>query len=154
MATEIERKFLVQGTPWQGLTTGIRYRQGYIHTDPPAAVRIRMAGGKARLTIKAARAGLTRAEFEYAIPPEDAAVLLEDLCQGLIIEKTRYELPVGRHVWEVDVFEGANAGLVLAEIELAAEHESFARPPWLGAEVSGDPRYYNAYLTAHPFTTW
>ena len=106
------------------------------------------------LNIKNATLDISRAEFEYPIPLEDAEALLEGLCDERVVEKTRYRIPFAGHVWEVDEFCGANAGLVVAEIELEHEDEAFARPPWLAAEVSGDPRYLNSNLALHPFTEW
>jgi adenylate cyclase len=150
---EIERKFLVDTAAWRPRDAGIALRQGYLSRDPARVVRVRLAGDAGALTIKGVTTGVTRAEFEYAIPAADATELLA-LCERPLIEKRRHhELHAGKR-WEIDVFEGDNRGLVLAELELAAEDEPFARPPWLGAEVSDDPRYYNSNLIARPFTTW
>lgn len=154
MATEIERKFLLANEQWRVGATGRRYRQGYLSTEKSRVVRVRTIDRDAFLTIKGATQGVSRLEFEYPIPFEDAEVMLEQLCERPIIDKTRYRIPHGAHVWEVDEFHGVNAGLVVAEIELASEDETFERPEWLGEEVSADPRYFNANLIAHPYRDW
>ncbi len=154
MATEIERKFLVTDDRWKADASGRRYRQGYLATDSERVVRVRSVDAEAFLTIKGKVHGYSRLEFEYAIPVDDARTMLERLCHQPIIDKTRYRVPAGAHVWEVDEFHGENAGLVIAEIELEREGEPFERPPWLGAEVSMDPRYFNANLVAHPYQRW
>ena len=156
MATEIERKFLVQPRDWAALGTGKPYRQGYLSTATNAVVRVRLAGEQGYLTIKGrpqGGEGISRSEFEYPIPAADAHALLA-LCPQPLIEKTRYHIPHGGHVWEVDVFHGLNDGLVIAEIELGAEDEAFARPDWLGEEVSHDGRYSNAALSEQPYIHW
>jgi adenylate cyclase len=152
MATEIERKFLVQGTQWRN-DTAVRFTQGYLNRDKERTVRVRMAGSKAFLTVKGVTQGATRAEFEYGIPVEDAEQLLQ-LCDGPIIQKDRYVIIHEGSKWEVDEFFGDNAGLVLAEIELTSEGQSFSRPAWLGAEVTHDRRYYNSSLASHPYIEW
>jgi len=155
MATEIERKFLVISDHWRAAAeSGVRFRQGYLAGTGKASVRVRVEGQAANLNIKSATLGVRRQEYEYAIPLRDANEMLDALCTGGIVEKTRYRVPVGGHVWEVDVFEGDNTGLVVAEIELDHEDEVFERPAWAGAEVSDDPRYYNVYLAEHPYTSW
>lgn len=154
MATEIERKFLVSGNEWKAQAQGLRLRQGYLSVDPARTVRVRAAGDQGWLTIKGITKGVSRAEYEYPIPGEDAHALLETLCLEPVIDKTRYTLCHAGWRWEVDEFHGANAGLVIAEIELADEDEQFEHPPWLGREVSADPRYYNANLLRHPFKDW
>jgi CYTH domain-containing protein len=152
MGTEIERKFLVEGTAWrQG--GGTRISQGYLNRDKERTVRVRIAGDKAFLTIKGVSRGASRAQFEYPIPLADAEQLLE-LSDGPVIEKTRYVIDNDGSTWEVDEFSGDNAGLVVAEIELTAEDEHFSRPPWLGKEVTEDSRYFNSSLARHPFVTW
>ena len=151
MATEIERKFLVTGEIPDGDDTDIV--QGYLSLDPDRTVRVRIAGSRATLTIKGRTTGISRAEFEYTIPPEEAEQLL-DLAIGTPIEKTRRRVPAGEHLWEIDTFHGANDGLVVAEIELGSESESFPHPEWLGEEVSADRRYLNSHLTQQPFSTW
>ena len=154
MGQEIERKFLVRNDTWRRNATRTRYRQGFLSTEPERTVRVRIAGDRGTLTIKGKTVGATRAEFEYDIPVADAAELLDTLCRRPLIEKVRYVLREGAHTWEVDVFEGDNAGLVVAEIELQTEDEAFERPPWLGEEVTHDPRYFNANLVKSPYNTW
>lgn len=154
MSKEIERKFLVSGTGWKAGATGRRVRQGYLSSDQQRTVRVRAVGGRGWLTIKGPTVGLARAEYEYEVPLADADAMLSDLCALPLIEKTRYEVCHGGHRWEIDEFHGANEGLVVAEIELASEDEAFERPPWLGEEVSDDPRYFNANLVRRPFSTW
>lgn len=149
MAAEIERKFLVRDDSWHDGSPGVRIAQGYLTMDPDRTVRVRLAGDKAWLTIKGRTFGITRAEFEYHIPPDDARDLLE-MCLPSVIDKTRHRIEFGGHVWEVDVFHGANEGLVIAEVELADENVSPELPPWVGLEVSDDPRYYNANLASRP----
>jgi adenylate cyclase len=128
--------------------------QGYLAATGRLTLRARLQGDQGVLTVKGASRGISRSEFEYAIPAADAKAMLAELAEGALIEKTRYLVRVGAHLWEIDVFAGDNAGLVLAEIELSAEDEAFERPAWLGAEVSDDPRYYNANLTRHPYKDW
>jgi CYTH domain-containing protein len=154
MGVEIERKFLVVGHDYRKHAAGVSYRQGYLTRDPERTVRVRVAGGRAYLTIKGRGQGLARPEFEYEIPVGDATTLLDTLCLKPLVEKTRFELTVGGTVWVVDEFKGENAGLVVAEVELAAEDQPFAKPAWLGEEVSDDARYTNASLSAKPFRTW
>jgi len=152
MGTEIERKFLVEGTPWaQG--SGVRYSQGYLNRDKERVVRVRVAGEEAFLTIKGVSRGASRAEFEYPIPKGDAEQLLK-LSDGPVIEKNRYVIPHEGSHWEVDEFLGDNAGLVVAEIELRTEDQPFSRPPWLGREVTHDSRYFNSSLATHPYSKW
>ena len=153
MATEIERKFLVAGDSWRDGSPGVRMAQGYLTMDPDRTVRVRLAGENAWLTVKGRTHGITRAEFEYPIPTADARDLLEQ-CLPSVIDKTRHWIACGGHIWEVDVFHGDNAGLVLAEVELADESVSPELPPWVGAEVSDDPRYFNASLAARPFSSF
>lgn len=153
MAYEIERKFLVDVTQWRPTGTGVRYRQGYLCSDPARVVRVRLAGDTAFLTIKGPSVGIRRIEYEYPIPVEDAAQLIA-LCAGPLIAKTRHtELYQGR-VFEIDVFHGDNDGLVLAEVELQAPTDPVDLPPWITQEVSEDPRYYNSNLIAHPYKVW
>jgi len=154
MGTEIERKFLVINETWRNASPGTTYRQGYLAFGPPVAVRVRLAGEKATLNIKQATLDITRNEFEYPIPREDADFLLAKCCQGTIIEKVRHRVSFGGFTWEVDEFHGANAGLLIAEIEIEHPNQDFPRPPWIGAEVSGDPRYLNTSLAQRPFSTW
>ena len=152
MGVEIERKFLVTGDAWRR-APGIRLSQGYLNRDKSRTVRVRLAGDKAFLTIKGLSKGASRAEFEYEIPAADGEALLM-LCERPLIEKIRRVIPVEGFDWEVDEFLGENTGLVIAEIELAAEDQEFARPPWLGAEVTEDARYFNSSLASHPFSEW
>jgi adenylate cyclase len=152
MGTEIERKFLVVGDAWR-TAHGILFRQGYLSTHQARTVRVRIEGTCAKLTIKGASRGPTRSEFEYEVPLADAHELLA-LCEQPCVEKTRHRVPFGAHTFEIDEFHGVNAGLVIAELELSAENEAYEKPPWLGAEVTHDPRYFNSNLVANPFTTW
>ncbi len=155
MATEIERKFLVSGDFSKEVCSSQRIVQGYICSQPGRTVRVRIRGEKGYLTIKGPSdvKGLSRYEFEQEIPLSDAEQLLQ-LCEPGAIDKVRHLVQVGAHTWEVDVFAGANEGLVLAEIELASEDEPFELPDWIGKEVSGDRRYYNSMLTKQPYTEW
>ena len=154
MGDEIERKFLVRDDRWRMGATGTPYRQGFLSTEPERTVRVRVAGDRGWLTVKGVTVGARRAEYEYEIPVEDAHRMLETLCLRPLIEKVRYTLRSGRHTWEIDVFEGDNLGLVVAEVELENEDEAFERPAWLGDEVTDDPRYFNASLVAHPYKDW
>lgn len=155
MATEIERKYLVAGDFSKDVYSSRRIVQGYICSQPGRTVRVRIRGEQGFLTIKGPsdEKGLSRYEFEREIPLEDAEELLK-LCEPGIIDKVRHLARIGTHVWEVDVFHGANEGLVVAEIELASEDEPFEKPSWIGEEVSGDRRYYNSMLTKHPYSGW
>lgn len=152
MAKEIERKFLVKDN-WQPQSPGIKIAQGYLSTVPERTVRVRIKGDKGYLTIKGKNIGISRAEFEYEIPLQDAEALLQ-LAEQPILVKTRYLEQHGDFIWEVDVFAGENQGLVVAEIELPTEDAEFPHPVWLGQEVSGDVRYYNANLIKIPFSLW
>jgi CYTH domain-containing protein len=152
MGVEIERKFLVVGHEWQ-TDSGVMYCQGYLNRDRNRTVRVRIAGAKAYLTIKGSPEGLARAEFEYEIPVDDAVQMLK-LCDGPLVEKIRHKINHHGMVWEVDEFLGANLGLVVAEIELDAPDQEFARPDWLGEEVSSDLRYFNSNLAMKPYSTW
>ncbi len=154
MAVEIERKFLVQGEAWRSLATGTLYRQGYLVLNAGKTVRVRVAGHQGYLTIKGPTLDLARAEFEYAIPLEDAMAMLDTLCEKPLIEKTRYRIPYADLLWEVDEFAGENQGLIVAEVELTSADQAIALPPWVGAEVSQDVRYFNSYLVQHPFSQW
>jgi adenylate cyclase len=155
MAIEIERKFLLRDERWRDAADGgTRFRQGYLIGAERASVRVRIEGDQANINIKSATLGIKRQEYEYAIPLDEAEELLDTLCEQPQISKTRYLVPYGEHTWEIDVFDGDNAGLVVAEVELAAEDEAFACPPWVGEEVSGDTRYYNVCLVKHPYKDW
>lgn len=154
MPTETERRFLVQRDKLRlpPAQEGIAILQGYLHSREDLSIRVRMAGEQAFLTIKGKSSGLSRPEFEYEIPAVDAEELLH-LC-GEKVEKIRYKIPMDAFCWEVDVFGGANEGLILAEIELESEEQVFPRPDWLGEEVSFDSRYQNACLAKNPFSRW
>lgn len=155
MPLEIERKFLIANEGWRAHAgPGIPMRQGYVANTPQASVRVRLEGSEARLNIKSATRGVSRLEFEYLIPPEEAREMLERLCTRPQVEKTRYPVRHAGHHWEVDVFEGANAGLVVAELELEQPDEPFERPSWVGAEVTDDLRYYNVSLVSRPYSSW
>ncbi|WP_295393184.1 CYTH domain-containing protein [uncultured Thiodictyon sp.] len=155
MALEIERKFLVKNDAWRGaVECEWRILQGYLATSGDLTVRVRLRGDDAFLTIKGPPRGPVRSEFEYAIPPEDGEAMLRELAILPLIDKTRYRVPCGAHYWDLDVFAGDNAGLVLAEIELKREHEPFEHPAWAGLEVTGDLRYSNANLARRPFKEW
>ncbi len=154
MAKEIERKFLVTGTDYRSGQRTL-FKQGYLSIDPAHTIRVRISDKKAFLTIKGMTKGIERMEYEYQIPVTDAEEMLENLCKQTIIEKYRYVLPAGNGLkWEVDEFLGANAGLVVAEIELRHSDEQVSLPQWLGREVSGEERFYNSNLSQHPFCEW
>jgi adenylate cyclase len=155
MSLEIERKFLVTNSSWQDSVEGRDViLQGYLAQTGQVSVRVRAKGDHGFLTIKGPTSGVSRAEFEYPIPFEDARAMLETLSEQTIIDKIRHRVRFGGYLWEIDVFAGENAGLVLAEIELTSEDERFELPDWAGAEVSDDPRYYNSNLAIHPFRRW
>lgn len=154
MPTEIERKFLVTGDTWRSLAVGVRYSQGYITASPRRTVRVRVRGEQAYLTIKGETRGISRAEYEYAIPLQDALEMLQTLCDPPLIEKTRYRIDLEGLVWEVDEFAGENQGLIMAEVELQDADQAIDLPDWIGLEVSDDPRYYNSNLAKHPFRQW
>jgi len=154
MGVEIERKFLVEGDAWRTLGESTLLRQGYLSTDATRTVRVRIDGERAFLTIKGKSVGASRGEWEYPIPVAEAAELLDTLCQQPLVEKVRHRIASGPHTWEVDEFLGANAGLVVAEIELALEDEAFEQPDWIGREVTGDARYFNSRLISHPYSEW
>lgn len=153
MALETERKFLVKGEAWRPLGTPVPYAQGYLSRGTGRTVRVRIAGNKAFLTVKGPVVGITREEFEYGVPVDEARAMLK-LCDGPVIEKTRTTIPLGNHHWEVDEFAGANEGLIVAEVELTHPDEKVTIPDWIGTEVTGDPRYYNSNLTIHPYRGW
>ena len=155
MANDIERKFLVNGEFRQFSTAETRIVQGYLSSVPERTVRIRIKGDKGFITIKGIgnESGATRYEWEKEIPVSDAKELLS-LCEPGVIDKTRFLVKHGEHTFEVDEFYGENEGLTVAEIELDSEDEEFDRPAWLGAEVTGDRKYYNSMLMKNPFNTW
>lgn len=155
MGQEIERKFLVDGEGWRdGVRRTIRMRQGYLSEGTDSSVRVRMENDDAFINIKSSRDGIQRLEFQYRIPVEDAATLLDKVALEPLIEKTRHEVPVADHIWEIDIFEGDNDGLIVAEVELSALDEEFERPDWAGKEVSQDRRYYNVTLRENPYKNW
>ena len=153
---EIERKFLVLNNYFIDLAVAKnRIVQGYLNSNPERTVRVRIKANKGFLTIKGKGndSGTTRLEWETEIPLAEAEKLLS-ICENGVIDKIRYEIPSGKHTYEVDVFAGENHGLIIAEIELSAENELFEKPNWLGKEVTGDIKYYNAYLSNNPFGSW
>lgn len=155
MGTEIEHKFLLRDERWRQQTTrSVRMRQGYLTSDERCSVRVRVAGDHGFLNVKSGTLGIQRSEYEYPIPLAEAEEILDTLCEKPVLEKTRHYVPVGEHCWEVDEFAGANAGLIVAEVELSRPDEPFERPDWAGEDVSGDPRYYNSRLARQPYTTW
>lgn len=155
MAVEIERKFLLANDHWRRqVTRSEPFKQGYLSSEPTTSVRVRLSGDKAWLNIKSATVGAKRLEFEYEIPAADGEHLLDRLCRRPLVEKIRHYIPAGELVWEIDEFFGANQGLIVAEIELAHEQQSFVCPDWLGSEVTGDARYYNNNLILNPYSVW
>lgn len=154
MGKEIERKFAVDTAAWKPQGAGTHFKQGYLNSQKERVVRVRIEGDRAKLTIKGPSVGVTRSEFEYTIPVEDAALLLDNLCEQPLIDKHRHKEVHGGKTWEIDVFHGDNEGLVVAEIELASEDEKFAAPAWAVREVSSDSRYFNSNLLKHPYKNW
>ena len=154
MGREIERKFLIDAAKWERPAECTRIVQGYLVREPGMTLRVRLAGGRAFLTLKGASHGFSRSEFEYPVPPSDAEAMLKEFAATALVRKVRYFCRYGGHLWEVDVFEGGNAGLIVAEIELGSEEEHFDRPPWLGREVTGDHRYSNSALAVNPYCRW
>ncbi|HBX49498.1 MAG: adenylate cyclase [Bacteroidetes bacterium RIFOXYA12_FULL_35_11] len=154
MNIEIEKKFTVTNESWKEEQQGVLYMQGYICRNAGKSVRVRIAGNTSYLTIKGGRTGLSRDEFEYSIPVDDAKSLLEKYCEGKIIEKFRYKIMFEGKLWEVDEFLGNNKGLVMAEIELLSETEEFVKPDWIGKDVTNDPKYYNANMIDFPYSEW
>ena len=152
MGKEIERKFLIDISEIESLGSGSQIKQGYISTTDNTAVRVRVAGAIAYLTLKGENKGATRSEFEYEIPLDDANEIIEELCSGPIIDKTRYLVEHGSHTWEVDVFHGENDGLIVAEVELESETEVVDLPNWVMGEVTGQVKYYNISLLDNPYT--
>jgi adenylate cyclase len=152
---EIERKFLVKGDYKPFVKESIQIVQGYLSSNPQRSVRVRLKGSKGFLTVKGEsnKGGTTRFEWETGITKEEAEKLLQ-ICEAGVIDKTRNIINVNQHVYEVDEFYGENEGLVLAEIELSSENETFEKPAWLGEEVTGDAKYYNAMLSKNPFKSW
>jgi adenylate cyclase len=155
MALEIERKYLVVNDKWrEAIVSESTMKQGYLANVPNASVRVRVSGKEARLTIKGRNKGISRDEYEYSIPLRDAEEILKHHIAGAVIEKVRYRVKCGDHIWDLDLFTGANQGLMMAEVELSSEEEEFQMPEWAGEEVSSDSRYYNASLSSHPYCGW
>ncbi|GGB15094.1 CYTH domain-containing protein [Agarivorans gilvus] len=156
MSLEIERKFLVKSDAFkQQAVEQTRIVQAYLNSDKRRTVRVRIRGQQGFLTIKgqSSESGLSRYEWEKPISLSEAEQLLA-LCEPGAVDKVRYLVPVGQHMFEVDVFAGANQGLIVAEVELQSEQEAFTKPAWLGEEVTGQNRYYNSMLSQHPYTNW
>lgn len=155
MAIEIEHKFLLANDDWRDLVShSVKYRQGYLSSQPTSSIRVRTSDDHAWLNIKSATIGNQRHEYEYEIPLADANEIINNLCRKPLIEKTRYFVTVDAHLWEIDEFEGENQGLVVAEIELENASQSFSKPTWIGLEVTKDLRYYNNNLAIHPYSEW
>lgn len=154
MGKEIEKKFLIINDDWRGLSIGKPYCQGYLNSEKGRTVRVRTISNRGILTIKGPSEGATRLEYEYDIPVDEAREMLDRLCHKPLIEKTRYKIDFSGFIWEVDEFKGENKGLLFAEIELQYEGQQFEIPPWIGREVTGDVRYYNANLVKNPYSVW
>jgi CYTH domain-containing protein len=154
MTKEIERKFLVKDVAWRSQAQGTRYRQGYLNSTKERTVRVRIIDEKGFLTVKGITRGAARVEYEYEIPVVDAQVMLDELCEKPLIEKKRYRIKYKGLTWEVDEFFGENQGLIVAEVELESEDQEINKPAWIGQEVTGDARYFNANLIHHPFQKW
>lgn len=151
---EIERKFLVKSDKWKGDLQGVLYRQAYLSIDPERTVRVRLEGDSGKLTIKGKKENGAGDEFEYDIPGDEAAYLIDHICLNPVIEKMRYKINLHSNTWEVDEFFGENLGLVLAEIELDSIDQKFDKPDWIGQDVTEDPKYKNASLVKNPFNKW
>lgn len=155
MALEIERKFLVLSEAWRSsIQRKEEFKQGYLANNATCSIRVRISGNHATLNIKSATIGTLRQEYDYSIPFSEGYEILNRLCRPSVIEKTRYYLEYGRHLWEIDEFKGDNEGLIIAEIELDRQDEVFEKPVWVGQEVSNDIRYYNVSLLMHPYKDW
>jgi adenylate cyclase len=155
MGIEIERKFLLRDESWRGAAGGsLDIVQGYLANTELASIRVRVSGAAASLNIKSMTLGAVRSEFDFPIPAADARILLERLCAKPLIEKTRHHVTYGGHLFEIDEFRGDNLGLVVVELELRENTTDFPRPPWLGDDVTDDPRYYNINLVTRPFRSW
>ena len=154
MGKEIERKFLVKDDTFKSLAKGTRYRQGYLNSTKERVVRVRTIDDKGFLTVKGITTGATRVEYEYEIPVKDADAMLDELCEKPIIEKNRYKIQNKNLVWEIDEFFGENQGLIVAEVELESEDQPYEKPGWIGAEVTGDPKYFNSNLIQNPYKNW
>ena len=151
---EIEYKFLVSSDEWRKNATGEIYKQGYLSNENETTVRVRLEGGKAKLTIKGKKEGPSGKEFEYDIPYDDAVYILENLCIKPLIEKKRYKIEYDGFIWEVDEFYGENKGLILAEIEVESTDQKFSKPNWIGEDVTADQRYKNSNLVKNPYKNW
>lgn len=154
MGYEIERKFLLKNDSWRDLAQGQHYRQGYLVSDESRTVRVRTKGDSGVLTVKGPVVNNVRREYEYDIPLTDAIHMLKHLCLQPIIEKIRYRIPAPPFIWEIDEFSGDNQGLVIAEVELESPDQPIHQPTWLGREVTGDARFYNANLIRYPYCQW
>ena len=154
MAKEIERKFLVKNDDFKNNSVAVLFRQGYLSTDIDRVVRVRIEGNQAKLTIKGRNSGMTRDEFEYEIPVDQAKELLDKLCLKPIIEKYRYKVEVDNLIWEVDKCRGYNEGLIIAEVEVPSEDYRFDIHEWIDKEVTGIEIYYNSYISQHPYKNW
>ncbi|MEY3107579.1 MAG: hypothetical protein RIT35_1757 [Pseudomonadota bacterium] len=155
MAIEIEHKFLLANNNWRNyITHSVNYQQGYLSSQPTSSIRIRISNNNAWINIKSATIGESRNEYEYEIPFHDANEIIQNLCKKPIITKTRYFVTHEQHIWEIDEFHGENEGLIVAEIELTKIDESYAKPDWVGNEVTYDLRYYNNNLANKPYSLW
>lgn len=155
MAIEIEHKFLIKTDDWKNhISKSTQYKQGYLTSDKKRSIRIRTSNDTAWLNIKSATIGTHRQEYEYQIPLSEGIEILNTLCEKPIIEKTRHLVSYKQHLWEIDVFEGDNLGLIVAEIELSKIGENFCTPSWAGTEVTDDLRYYNNNLCKNPYKKW
>ena len=154
MATEIERKYLVKGDEWRRFGAATEFRQGYLSTVKERVVRVRVIGTQGFLTVKGITVGGMRSEYEYEIPVDDARLMLAELCEQPIIEKNRYVVDWAGTPWEIDEFLGVNAGLIVAEVELDDADQEIEMPPWVGDDVTEDPRYFNSNLIARPYSSW
>jgi adenylate cyclase len=155
MAIEIEHKFLLANDDWRkSIQKSVKYKQGYLSSQPTSSIRVRITDNQAWLNIKSATIGTQRLEFEYEIPLEDAREILRSLCAKPLIEKTRHFVPNDGNLWEIDEFEGDNDGLIIAEIELTEVGKTFTKPEWLGLEVTHELRYYNNNLVKNPYNKW
>lgn len=150
---EIERKFLIDKKRWKPKDKGAKIVQGYLSVDPQRVVRVRISDDKAFLTVKGKPSGIVRTELEYEIPKNEAEVLLR-MCLNSLVEKTRYKEQIGNLTWEIDLFEGKNKGLILAEVELESENQNIDYPEWITQEVSEDKRYFNSWLSRKPYSEW
>ena len=155
MGVEIERKFLIEKDLWYALKkpSGILVQQAYLVNEPEKVIRIRVTDSSGYLTIKGPAIHATRSEYEFPIPKTEAKEIINQFTK-VRIDKTRYKIVFEGKTWEVDEFWGDNEGLIIAEIELKSEEEQFTKPAWIGPEVTEDPRYYNSYLSEHPYTSW